>query len=177
MVHSAAAGGVVTTKITTKWASHATPADIKRLRTMPTHKVHETTLAKMKGVFGAFKTQRRVPPEFYHGDGMAVSDHNAGGGTQLMLLTSASVVQAYLMYHRPREDLVVVECVYSPFPKRGHASTLLSALEGQCGGQAIAFMATPDTLGFFTARGYRTLVGGATGLGQLLVLKYIVDPL
>lgn len=137
---------------------------------MPTHKVHEATLAKMKGTFGA-AAQRRVPPEFYLGDGMAVSEHGDADGTQLMLLTSAGVAQAYLMFRRPREDLVVVECVYSPFPKRGHASALLSALEAQCGGQTIAFLATADTLDFFTARGYRAPLKGCTGLGQLLLLK------
>ena len=144
---------------------------------MPTHVVHDRVLSVMRCVFGQAK--RKATPESraaFDGDGMAAAWGGSTGDERLMLLQSCRRLEAYLMYRKPQRNLVVVDALYSPYSRQGHATNLLATLEARAGGKTVATLAPSGGAPFFAAKGYAATEGCAPP-GHALMTKYIWDQL
>lgn len=152
--------------IITKWLRHATPADVRRLRSLPAHPAH--------GAILDLAVARRV----------AKSECPRPDEERIMLKyanhVAALQLEAYLVYRKAQESLVVVDCVYSPFGRHGHATELLGALESRAGGKTLAVLATEESKDFFAKRGYGVAFSKSVrlgGLATLLMTKYVWNEL
>lgn len=167
--------------VLTKWMRHVTPADMRRMRGLPPHPVHTSIMAAMTAV----KARRESPEHTALASLASLSTAPQSHAPQsheerVMFLYSPTHavlhLEAYLVYRKAQENLVVVDALYSPHPRRGHASQLLNLLETRSGGKTIAMMSTEDSAAFFAKRGYVTpapFQPATTGLGHLMMTKYV----
>lgn len=154
--------------ILTKWLRHATPADVRRLRGLPAHTAHAAIL-------GLTVARNRAKSECPRLDEERIMFKYAKDVAALQL-------EAYLVYRKAQDSLVVVDCLYSPYANQGHATELLNALESRAGGKTLAMMATEETKDFFAKRGYNVAVPFSKsarlgGLATLLMTKYVWNEL
>lgn len=154
--------------VITKWLRHATPADVRRLRSLPSHVAHGTILDLAAG-------RRAVAAQCPRPDEERVMFKYAKGVAALQL-------EAYLVYRKAQESLVVVDCLYSPYANQGHATELLRVLESRAGGKTLAMMATEESKDFFAKRGYTVAIPFSKpnrlgGLATLLMTKYVWNEL
>lgn len=155
----------------TKWLRHATPADMRRLRSLPAHVAHSAILDLVADRRARGRRDEGRPPR---ADEERIMFKYAKDVAALQL-------EAYLVYRKPQDALVVVDCLYSPYQGQGHATELLKALECRAGGKTVAMMATADSKNFFAKRGYSVAVPCAPparlGLADLLLTKYVWNEL
>ncbi len=155
--------------IITKWLRHTTPADVRRLRSLPAHVAHAAILDVTAS--RRFGKNGECPPR---PDEERIMFKYAKDVAALQL-------EAYLVYRKAQESLVVVDCVYSPYGRQGHATELLDALESRAGGRTLAMMATMESKDFFAKRGYGVATDSKSarlgGLATLLMTKYVWNEL
>lgn len=133
--------------------------DLARLRALPQHPVHAAAVRAMAN------PQQRPCAE----DALMMLYSRGREGLDL---------RAYLMYQRVRDSLVVIDGMYSPYRGRGHATSLLAALERRVpNGTTLALVSQPDTTAFFERRGYEVPVPfrrRLAGLGHLVMAKHVL---